>query len=74
IPAGNLIENNFDFKKIWEESEFLKEIRSVSNYKGRCGICEYAGLCGGCRARAYAMSGDYMEEDPVCSYGGEDAE
>jgi radical SAM protein with 4Fe4S-binding SPASM domain len=68
VPADNLIDNNFDFKKIWEESELLKEIRSVSDYKGKCGICEYVGICGGCRARAYAMSGDYMGEDPVCNY------
>jgi radical SAM protein with 4Fe4S-binding SPASM domain len=68
VPAGNLIDNDFDFRKIWEESEFLKEIRSVSDYKRICGKCEYAGFCGGCRARAYAMSGDYMGEDPVCSY------
>jgi len=68
VPAGNLIDNNFDFKKIWEESEFLREIRSISNYKGNCGICEYVGICGGCRARAYAMSGDYLGEDPVCNY------
>lgn len=68
VPAGNLIENNFDFGRIWEESEFLKEVRNVSNYKGNCGICEYVGICGGCRARAYAMSGDYLGDDPVCSY------
>jgi radical SAM protein with 4Fe4S-binding SPASM domain len=68
VPAGNLIDNNFDFGKIWEESEFLREIRSISNYKDNCGICEYVGLCGGCRARAYAMSGDYLGEDPVCNY------
>jgi radical SAM protein with 4Fe4S-binding SPASM domain len=66
VPAGNLIDNNFNFKKIWEKSEFLREIRSISNYKGNCGICEYVGICGGCRARAYAMSGDYLGEDPVC--------
>jgi radical SAM protein with 4Fe4S-binding SPASM domain len=68
IPAGNLIENNFNFKKIWEESELLKEIRSISDYTGKCRICEYIGLCGGCRARAYATSGDYLGEDPVCNY------
>jgi radical SAM protein with 4Fe4S-binding SPASM domain len=68
VPAGNLIENNFNFGEIWEESELLKEIRNVSDYKGICGKCEYAGLCGGCRARAYAASGDYMGEDPVCNY------
>jgi radical SAM protein with 4Fe4S-binding SPASM domain len=68
VPAGNLIDNNFDFAKIWEKSEFLREIRSISNYKGNCGICEYVGICGGCRARAYATSGDYLGEDPVCNY------
>ena len=68
VPAGNLIENNFDFGKIWEESEFLGEIRNVSEYKGRCRICKYVGICGGCRARAYAMSGDYLADDPVCDY------
>ena len=68
VPAGNLIENNFDFGKIWEESEFLEEIRNISNYKGNCRICEYVGICGGCRARAYATSGDYLGEDPVCNY------
>lgn len=68
IPAGNLIENNFDFGKIWEESELLEEIRNVSAYTGRCRICEYVGICGGCRARAYATSGDYLADDPVCDY------
>ncbi len=71
VPAGNLIENNFDFKKIWEESELLQKIRSVSEYTGRCRTCEYVGICGGCRARAYATSGDYLGEDPVCNYSRE---
>ena len=68
VPAGNLIENNFNFKKIWEESEFLEEIRNISGYTGRCRGCEYVGVCGGCRARAYATSGDYLGSDPVCNY------
>jgi len=68
VPAGNLIENNFDFGKIWAGSEFLEKIRNVSGYRGRCRICEYVGICGGCRARAYAMSGDYLAGDPVCNY------
>ncbi len=72
IPAGNLIENNFDFGKIWEKSEFLGEIRNVSAYRGRCKTCEYVGICGGCRARAYATSGDYLGDDPVCNYSRED--
>lgn len=68
ISAGNLIENNFDFGKIWLESEFLKEIRDLSGYKGNCRICEYFAICGGCRARAYALTGDYLADDPVCAY------
>jgi radical SAM protein with 4Fe4S-binding SPASM domain len=68
VPAGNLVENNFNFGKIWEESKFLEEIRSVSGRAGKCESCEYVGICGGCRARAYAMSGNYLGEDPVCSY------
>jgi radical SAM protein with 4Fe4S-binding SPASM domain len=65
--AGNLVKNGFNFKKIWLESKFLKEIRDVSSYKV-CGDCEFVGLCGGCRARAYAMSGDYLASDPICSF------
>jgi len=68
ISAGNLIENDFDFGKIWLESDFLKEIRDVSGYTGNCRVCEYGDLCGGCRARAYAISGDYLASDPVCPY------
>ena len=68
ISAGNLIENDFDFGKIWLASEFLEQIRNLSEYKGSCAVCEYVATCGGCRARAYAMSGDYLATDPVCNY------
>jgi radical SAM protein with 4Fe4S-binding SPASM domain len=68
ISAGNLVENGFDFAKIWCDSKFLKQIRNLAGYKGNCGICKYVGLCGGCRARAYAMTGDYLDTDPVCNY------
>ncbi len=68
ISAGNLIENNFDFAQIWSQSKFLNEIRDVSAYKGNCRVCRYVGICGGCRARAYAVSGDYLAEDPICNY------
>ena len=68
ISAGNLIENNYDFKKIWLESEFLNEIRNRTGYTGKCSICEYMNVCGGCRARAYAMVGDYLGDDPVCAH------
>ena len=68
VPAGNLIENDFDFGKIWLESEFLREIRDRSSYTGNCASCDYVGVCGGCRARAFTMCGDYLAADPICSY------
>ncbi len=68
IAAGNLVENGYDFAAIWDRSPFLHEIRDVKSYKGKCGHCAYAKVCGGCRARAYTMTGDYLAEDPVCWY------
>jgi len=68
ISAGNLIENGFDFEKIWLDSRFLNEIRDPAAYKGKCGGCGYVNICGGCRARAYTMTGDYLAEDPLCFY------
>lgn len=68
ISAGNLVENGYDFAAIWDHSPFLNEIRNVSAYKGKCGRCAYVRVCGGCRARAYSMTGDYLGEDPVCWY------
>jgi radical SAM protein with 4Fe4S-binding SPASM domain len=68
ISAGNLVANGFNFRKIWLESKFLNEIRDESLYKGKCGECEYVGVCGGCKARAMAILGDYLAGDPICGY------
>jgi len=68
VSAGNLVENGFNFSKIWLKSQFLNEIRDVSALKGKCGDCEYVGSCGGCKARAMAIHGDYLAGDPVCGY------
>lgn len=64
--AGNIRESSF--KDIWENSELFKELRDFKRYKGRCGSCEYINVCGGCRARAYSVYGDYLDEEPFCSY------
>lgn len=64
--AGNV--RNQSFKEIWETSELFRDMRDFKSYKGRCGACEFVHVCGGCRARAYAMTGDYMGEEPFCSY------
>lgn len=66
MAAGNIREKSF--KDIWENSELFKDLRNFKAYKGRCGSCEYVEVCGGCRARAYAMTGDYMDEEPFCSH------
>jgi len=66
LSAGNIKEQSF--KEIWEESALFKELRDFSSYKGRCGACEYIRVCGGCRARAYAIHGDYLAEEPFCKY------
>jgi heme b synthase len=64
--AGNVLKQKF--KEIWETSPLFQELRDFSKYKGRCGECEYVTVCGGCRARADAVYGDYLEEEPFCTY------
>ena len=54
--------------KIWYNSEIFNKLRDKKQYKGKCGNCEYWQVCGGCRARAYAISGDYLAEEPMCLY------
>ena len=64
--AGNV--NQTPFKEIWENSELFNSLRNFKGYKDNCGRCEYVNVCGGCRARAYAVSGDYLAQEPFCSY------
>lgn len=56
------------FYDIWEHSEHFLKLRNYKNLKGKCGACEYKGVCGGCRARAYEATGDYLAEEPLCTY------
>ena len=57
------------FKEIWETSPLFLKLRDFKNYKGYCGECGYIKVCGGCRARSYAMTGDDMAPEPYCEYG-----
>ena len=68
ISAGNLLDNGYNFEEIWENSPFLNNIRDLSLYQGKCGKCEFLESCGGCRARAYEMTGNYLNSDPICNY------
>jgi AdoMet-dependent heme synthase len=56
------------FPEIWKGSPRFRELRDKSCYRGKCGPCEYHRVCGGCRARAQTMRGDYLAEEPLCSY------
>lgn len=53
---------------IYRNSPELRNLRDPANYGGRCALCEFKWVCGGSRARAYAMTGDALGEDPLCSY------
>jgi len=66
VVAGNLRDQSFG--EIWRTSPVFQELRDLKQLKGRCGRCEFNELCGGCRCRAYAAFGDYLQEDPACRY------
>jgi len=65
VSAGDLSSKNFT--EIWNDSPLFAKYRAPV-YEGKCGMCKYRLLCGGCRARAYATSGDDMGEDIWCVY------
>ena len=56
------------FQDIWNNAEVFRNLRNFDALTGKCGACEYRKVCGGCRARAYEATGDYMAEEPLCSY------
>ncbi len=64
--AGDLQKQSF--AEIWQNSLVFNQLRDVGNLKGKCGCCEFRNICMGCRARAYAASGDYLDEEPCCVY------
>jgi len=64
--AGDLRKQTFS--DIWQNSVVFHQLRDTGNLKGKCGCCEFRNICMGCRARAYAASGDYLAEEPFCVY------
>jgi radical SAM protein with 4Fe4S-binding SPASM domain len=68
VSVGNLRES--DFSSLWNESPLFTDLRKPA-LKGKCEACEYAVLCGGCRARPFASHGDYLDEDLWCLYSPE---
>lgn len=66
VTCGDITRQTF--KEVWENSEVFKRLRDFSKLEGKCGICEFKRVCGGCRARAYEASGSYLAAEPLCSY------
>jgi putative heme d1 biosynthesis radical SAM protein NirJ2 len=67
IRVGNVKETKFS--SIWKNSDIFCKLRSLE-YEGSCAVCENKNSCGGCRARAFYYSGDFMAEDPDCVFAG----
>lgn len=56
------------FAEIWNSSRLFQQLRDPAALEGKCGVCRYEAICGGCRARAYAATGSFLAEEPFCSY------
>jgi len=66
LNCGDITQTSF--ADVWWHSEIFNALRNFDNLKGKCGACEFKSVCGGCRARAYEATGDYLAEEPLCSY------
>ena len=66
VQAGSVRERPFG--EIWEHAEIFNKLRQFNLLEGKCGRCDYLRFCGGCRARAYESTGNYMAEEPYCAY------
>jgi heme b synthase len=64
--CGNVTKEPFDH--IWAHSEKFLQLRNYDLLEGKCGACEYKRVCGGCRARAFEATGDFLAEEPLCTY------
>ncbi len=66
VNCGNVLKESLS--QIWYNNKDLARMRDSSGLEGKCGLCGYRQICGGCRGRAYAASGNYMAEEPFCAY------
>jgi radical SAM protein with 4Fe4S-binding SPASM domain len=66
IAAGNVRKD--ELLEVYRNSPLFQALRKPELLKGKCGRCEFRAVCGGSRARAYAMTGDYLAEEPLCIY------
>ncbi len=66
VRAGDLKKQRF--ADVWNGSPLFQQLRDTGNLKGKCGACEFRNVCMGCRARAFAQTGDMLDEEPFCVY------
>ena len=66
LSAGNV--RSMSLTEIYRHSLLFTSLRDAANLKGKCGVCEFREICGGSRARAYAVTGDIFAEEPCCAY------
>jgi AdoMet-dependent heme synthase len=66
LAAGNV--RQVSVVSLYRHSPLFKDLRDPARLKGRCGACPFGSVCGGSRARAFAVSGDPLGEDPLCGY------
>jgi AdoMet-dependent heme synthase len=66
IAAGNVRRD--DLVDVYRNAPLFRKLRDKELRKGKCGVCEFLPVCGGSRARAYAMTGDYLQAEPCCAH------
>jgi radical SAM protein len=66
VKVGNV--RDMSLVDIYRQAPLFKDLRDPGKLEGRCGLCEFAGVCGGSRSRAYALTGDPLAEEPFCTY------
>lgn len=66
VRCGNALEDKLS--DIWYNNKDLARMRDSNRLEGKCGVCGYRHICGGCRGRAFAATGNYMAEEPFCAY------
>jgi AdoMet-dependent heme synthase len=66
VSGGNI--RSDDLVDVYRNAPLFRQLRDRENLKGKCNVCEYRPVCGGSRARAYAVTGDYLEAEPFCAH------
>lgn len=66
VSGGNVLQDSLT--TVYRDAPLFRTLRDTTQREGKCGICEYQKICGGSRSRAYALTGDYLAEDPRCVY------